>query len=98
MKIKPVADFDLKVIQVVEGEGKYVGMMGALLCEGFDDGKLIRVSVGSGFSDEQRAEIWKNRRKALGQTVVVMCDAVTQSNTGEYSLRFPRFKTFRDDK
>ena len=98
MKIKPVADFDLKVIQVVEGEGKYVGMMGALLCEGFDDGKLIRVSVGSGFSDEQRAEIWKNRRKALGQTAVVMCDAVTQSNTGEYSLRFPRFKTFRDDK
>jgi DNA ligase-1 len=98
MKIKPVADFDLKVIQVVEGEGKYVGMMGALLCEGTDDGKLIRVSVGSGFSDEQRAEIWKNRRKALGQTAVVMCDAVTQSNTGEYSLRFPRFKTFRDDK
>lgn len=98
MKIKPVADYDLKVIQVVEGEGKYVGSMGALLCEGTDDGRLIRVSVGSGFSDEQRAEIWKNRKKAIGQTAVVLCDAVTQSNTGEYSLRFPRFKCFRDDK
>lgn len=98
LKIKPVSDYDLVVTEVVEGEGKYVGMTGALVCEGTDQGKFIRVNVGSGFSDEQRKEIFKNRKIVVGQTVVVLCDAITQSATGEYSLRFPRFKTFRGDK
>lgn len=98
LKWKPVHDYDLQVVAVEEGTGKNVGRLGALVCEGVDQGKHIRVNVGSGFSDELRDEIWRDRDSAIGQTVVVLCDAITQNASGEYSLRFPRFKTFRTDK
>jgi DNA ligase-1 len=98
MKWKPVYDYDLRVVAVEEGTGKNVGRLGALVCEGVDQGKQIRVNVGSGFTDDERNDYWANQSTVIGQTVVVMCDAVTQNQDGGYSLRFPRFKTFRDDK
>jgi DNA ligase-1 len=98
LKYKPVHDYDLTVIAVEEGTGKNTGRMGALVCEGVDQDKLIRVNVGSGFSDTQRQDYWDNRNKVVGQTAVILCDAITQNQDGGYSLRFPRFKTFRDDK
>ena len=98
LKWKPVCDYDLIVVDVEEGTGKNIGRMGALICEGTDQGKHIRVNVGSGFTDLQRQDYWNNRKKVIGQTAVVLCDAITQNQDGDYSLRFPRFKTFRDDK
>jgi DNA ligase 1 len=98
MKWKPVMDYDLKVIAVEEGSGKHTGRMGALVCEGVDDGRAITVNVGSGYTDEQRQEYWDNQNSVIGQTAVVLADAITQNQNGSYSLRFPRFKTFRDDK
>ena len=35
------------------------------------------------------------RADLIGQLVEVRADAVTQNQDGTYSLRFPRFKTFR---
>jgi DNA ligase-1 len=98
LKWKPVYDYDLRVVAVEEGTGKNVGRLGALVCEGVDQGKHIRVNVGSGFTDDERNDFWANQSTVIGQTVVIMCDAVTQNQDGGYSLRFPRFKTFRDDK
>ena len=98
MKYKPVYDYDLKVIAVEEGNGKHAGRMGALICKGIDDGKLINVNVGSGFTDDERQDYWNNRKEVIGQTAVVLADAITQNRDGTYSLRFPRFKTFREDK
>ena len=98
MKYKPVHDYDLKVVAVEEGTGKNVGRLGALICEGVDQDKLIRVNVGSGFSDAQRQDYWDHQDEVVGQTAVILCDAITQNQDGGYSLRFPRFKTFRDDK
>ena len=47
-------------------------------------------------SDENRKEFWENKKKVLGQLVEIRADAVTQSQEEEhFSLRFPRFKTFR---
>lgn len=98
MKWKPVYDYDLTVIGIEEGTGKHAGRMGALVCEGIDDGKHITVNVGSGYTDEERQHYWDNKDSVIGQTAVVLADAVTQNQDGSYSLRFPRFKTFRDDK
>jgi DNA ligase-1 len=98
MKWKPVCDFDLTVIGIEEGTGKHEGRMGALVCCGIDDGKEISVNVGSGYTDEERQSYWDNKDSVIGRTAVVMADAVTQNQDGSYSLRFPRFKTFRDDK
>jgi len=98
LKKKPVISVDLVVFDVVEGTGKYEGMMGAFSCNGIDDGRLIDVSCGSGFSDEQRGEYWINKRDIIGKTVEIMADAITQNQDLTYSLRFPRFAGFRHDK
>lgn len=98
MKYKPVHDYDLTVIGVEEGTGKNVGRMGALVCEGVDDGKHIVVNVGSGYTDLERQTYWNDTNLVIGQSAVILADAITQNQNGTYSLRFPRFKTFRDDK
>jgi DNA ligase 1 len=93
LKLKPFIEVSLTVVATEEGTGKNVGKMGALVCEGVDDGKAIRVNVGSGFTDEQRDEFWSCQ--VNGHIVEVRADAVTQNQDGTYSLRFPRFKGFR---
>jgi len=66
-----------------------------LVCEGQDDNRTIKVNVGSGFSDGDRDNYWIHRSRLAGHMVEVRADAVTQYQDGTYSLRFPRFKTFR---
>jgi DNA ligase-1 len=95
LKLKPFIEVSLEVIDVEEGTGKNEGRLGALVCSGVDDGKDIRVNVGSGLSDEQRSDIWTDRTSVIGQLVEVRADAITQNQDGTYSLRFPRFKGFR---
>ena len=96
LKQKPFIEVSLAVIETEEGTGRNVGKMGALVCEGTEDGKLIKVNVGSGFSDKDRDEFWQC--KVDGQVIEVRADAVTQNQDGTYSLRFPRFMRFRGFK
>ena len=93
LKAKPFIEVTLTVVGVEEGTGRNEGRLGAFICEGRDDGKDISVNVGSGFSDAQRDEYWTNALN--GHLIEVRADAVTQNQDGTYSLRFPRFKTFR---
>ena len=98
MKWKPTITVDLEVVGVEEGTGRNVGRLGALVCAGADDGKEISVNVGSGFSDSDRDNLWADRNLVIGRTVEILCDVITQNQDGTYSLRFPRFVRFRDDK
>lgn len=95
LKLKPVITLDLQVVGVEEGTGKNEGSLGAIVCEGEYNDKNIRVNVGSGFSDEERTNIWKHRDSVIGNIAEVMADAVTQNQDGSYSLRFPRFEKWR---
>ena len=95
LKLKPFIEVTLEVKDVEEGTGRNQGRLGALVCEGTDDGKDIRVNVGSGFTDGDRTGFWSARSKLTGQLVEVRADAVTQNQDGTYSLRFPRFLRFR---
>lgn len=97
LKIKPFLTVDLTVVALEEGTGRNQGRLGALICEGTDQGKFIRVNVGSGLSDEQRDEIWTAKDSMVGQVVEVKADNITKSQDAEdvYSLRFPRFVKFR---
>ena len=96
LKIKPFIEVTLKVVALEEGTGKNAGGLGALAVEGEDDGKFFKLNVGSGLTDDNREQIWGNQDAVIGQLVEIRADAVTisQDNTA-YSLRFPRFKTFR---
>jgi DNA ligase-1 len=97
LKAKPFIEVTLTVTATEEGTGRNVGKLGALICEGVDDGKSIKVNVGSGLSDEQRESFWHHKGDIIDQLVEVRADAITknQDSIDEYSLRFPRFKTFR---
>jgi DNA ligase-1 len=98
MKYKPTITVDLEVIGLEEGTGRNKDRLGALVCHGVDDGKEITVNVGSGFSDAERDSLWEDRNLIVGRTVEILCDVITQNQDGTYSLRFPRFVRFRDDK
>jgi DNA ligase-1 len=97
LKVKPFIEVTLKVIALEEGTGKNEGLLGALVVEGEDDGKFFHLNVGSGLTDENREQIWADQSNVIGQLVEIRADAATQSQDADdtWSLRFPRFKTFR---
>jgi DNA ligase-1 len=95
LKLKPFIEVTLSVVAVEEGTGRNEGRLGAFVCHGVDDGKDIRVNVGSGFSDGLRDSYWRERDAIIDNLVEVRADAITQNQDGTYSLRFPRFLRFR---
>ena len=95
LKLKPFIEVSLSVVGFEEGTGRNAGRLGAIICEGKDDDKLIKVNVGSGFSDSDRDSFYQSRDTLLSQIVEVRADAITQNQDGTYSLRFPRFLRFR---
>jgi len=95
LKLKPFIEVSLEVIAVEEGTGRNKGRLGALVCKGIDDSIEIVVNVGSGFSDQLRCDIWQHTTNVVGHMVEIRADAITHNKDGTYSLRFPRFKSFR---
>jgi len=96
LKAKPFIEITLNVVDVEPGTGRNEGRLGAVIVEGEDDGYNYRLNCGSGFTDAQRDEYWTERADLIGQLVEIRADARTKSQDSDtYSLRFPRFKTFR---
>lgn len=103
LKLKQVQSIDMVVTGIQEGSGKYEYMVGNINCLcNTDDGKVIEVSVGSGLSDEQRADWMLHPEKIIGKIVEIQYFSMSQDGkrkgTDKYSLRFPRLKTVRTDK
>jgi DNA ligase-1 len=90
LKIKDTLDADCVVTGFQEGEGKYVGMLGALLV----DFQGVTVDIGTGLKDSDRDKIWKNKDFFLGKVAEIRYQEVTEKG----SLRFPRFVCWRLDK
>ena len=97
LKWKPNLTIDLEVIDFEKGTGKNSEKLGNIICFGYENEKPIKVSVGSGFSDEQRQEFWDNKEKLKNQIVEIMADSITKDKNDDefFSLRFPRFIRFR---
>jgi DNA ligase-1 len=79
LKLKPLADAEATVIEIVAGQGKYAGLMGALWLQ-TPEGR--RFKLGTGFSDELR-----RHPPAVGNTV-------TYAYRGLTSDGLPRFASF----
>ena len=95
MKWKPTITVDLTIVGFEEGTGRNAGRLGAIIYEGVDNDRNIRVNVGTGYSDSDRDEFWAARDRLLGVIGEIQADAVTQNQDGSYSLRFPRHVRFR---
>lgn len=94
IKFKGELECDLKVVGFEPGTGKYVGKLGALICES-DDG-IIKVKVGSGFNDEDRESI--KEQDVIGKVVAVKYNARIRSKSEAESLFLPIFLEIREDK
>lgn len=90
IKMKAEETEDLEIVDFEEGDGKYAGMLGALVVS--RNGVLVR--VGSGLSDSDRQIIWQNRNLYLHKLAEVQHQEVTSDG----SLRHPRFVRLRMDK
>ena len=91
VKVKKGVSYDLEVLDVQEGTGKYQGMAGALICQYKGDKTVI---VGSGLVDAQRRQWYEDKNLIVGK--IVQVDAMDESTKGV--LREPRFKGIRHDK
>ena len=88
------SDADCKVVGFLEGRGRHKGTLGAIIV----DYEGHKVRCGSGFGDEQRAEVWADKDKFLGMIAEIRYQEVTKDRDGNpNSLRFPVFSCWRLD-
>lgn len=92
LKLKVMNTCDLKIIGFEEGDGKYKGTLGNLIC----DYKGYQLGVGSGYTDKQREQIWNNQEKYLNRIAEIQYFEETYNDKGGLSLRFPVFKCIRE--
>jgi DNA ligase-1 len=84
IKVKPFQSYDVPVTEIIEGTGKYVGMLGAFMTP---MGK-----VGTGFTDRQRKDLFEE--SFVGQMIEVKCMELTEDGL----FRHPVFMRLREDK
>lgn len=92
LKLKVMNSCDLKIIGFEEGDGKYKGTLGNLIC----DYKGYQLGVGSGYTDKQREQIWNNQEEYLNRIAEIQYFEETYNDKGGLSLRFPVFKCVRE--
>lgn len=93
LKVKTFNDIDLRIVDLIEGDGRNTGTLGALLV----DYKGSLVGVGSGFSDEQRQWFWDNKEQTVGRVARISYFEETTDKNGVPSLRFPVFVSLCDE-
>lgn len=94
LKVKAMQTCDLEVIGFEEGQGNFKGVLGAVIVKY----KNNTVKVGSGWSMEQRQDVWNNRDKYLGRILEVQYfEESIDSKTKLPSLRFPIAKAWREE-
>ncbi|MNP12465.1 hypothetical protein D3C76_1046960 [compost metagenome] len=91
IKVKDHISVDLKCVDLVEGEGKFEFMVGAVLV----DWKGTTVPVGGGkLTNKERAEYWNDPGLIVDSIVEVHALGLTPDG----QLREPRFIQIRHDK
>ena len=96
VKVKQVSIADVKVIRFEEGTGKKKGKLGAFLVK---TPQGVTVKVGSGLTDKDREDVWKNQAGYIGCIAeIAFTTPSTSKDSNLYNLRFPRFVRWRTDK
>jgi len=94
LKIKKFKTCDLKIIGFDRGEGRLSNTLGSLIVEY----KENTVGIGSGFTEEERDDIWNNQDKYLNRIVETKYfEESVDSKTKLKSIRFPVFVRIREE-
>jgi len=91
LKWKPTKTIDLIIDSTTDGVGKFLGLIGSLVCK---TNEGVIVANVSGMTDLERAEMTLDEENIIGRIVEVAYQYVGDKG----KLRHPRFVRFRDDK
>ena len=94
LKVKQFNSCDIFCTGIEEGEGKYAGTLGKIVC----DYKGYQLRVGSGFTDEERDYFWKHKSEIVNRIVEIKYFEESSDKDENLSLRFPVFVQVRNDK
>lgn len=95
VKMKAEEMADLIIVALNEGDGKYVGMLGAFSLETSDG--LLKTNCGSGLTDELRVKYWDELY--VGKIVEVKYnELIRRKQSKTMSMFLPIFKQIRYDK
>ena len=99
LKVKQMETYDLRVIDTFEGENSLKGKLGGFVAEiTLPDGKFVHTKIGSGFSLEDREQLWSKRSELIGKAIEVQGFELTTNDKSDfYSIRFPVFKDFIEE-
>ena len=102
LKVKTFFDDEYIVTDIETGPFRYIKEGKEVEEEMLSSVSIIhknnKVSVGSGFSIDQRKHYYKNPEMILGKEITVQYFEESQNQLGEYSLRFPVLKIVHGDK
>lgn len=99
LKVKTFLDADVKVVDVIEGDGKYKGMLGAITIEFEHNNTIYKCNCGTGFNDSERILYFNNKDLLLNKIVTISYFEISSNDNGGFGLRFPSWLgIIRDDK
>jgi DNA ligase-1 len=102
LKVKEFFDSEYKVLDIEIGPFRINTPSGEKTIETLTavviEHKGNRVSVGSGFTLDERYEFYKDPKKIIGKIISVSYFEETENDKGGISLRFPTFKFLYGDK
>jgi hypothetical protein len=93
-RMKRQSSMNYVVMDFKEGNGRLHGSLGALVGGLYVNSELMKIcTVGGGFDDSLRDEIWNNRSQYIGEVF----EAVGKQLFPSGALRHPAFVQFRKD-
>lgn len=93
LKIKVFDTMDVRILDTVEGEGKHVGRLGAIVVRG-PLGESF--NVGTGFSDEERRQLWQIRSTLVGRYAEIRQQQRAASGAKSTFASFVRLRPDKD--
>jgi DNA ligase-1 len=90
IKVKFSEDITLPIIDFIEGDNSWEGMLGSFVV----NYKGARVGVSGRLSMQQRQEIWNNKSKYIGKKIEIETFGESTNQAGQMSLNCPIFKRF----
>lgn len=92
LKVVPEKHTDIRILNILEGKGKYAGVAGSIVTK---LGNIGSFALQPGFSDKEfRKELLTNKAKYIG----AICEVGYRELTGSGCFRFPKMLRLRLDK